>query len=146
MLLVPPKDTVVKAGTTAMLHCSFLANPNNARIQWQGIDDNVLTASDKHSILDNGTLVIRDATDKDNGEYQCTVTNSRGNNTIMANLTVISELTNHHSSLLVIVQQYPSTCLCMHISTNSLCSKIYGHKTLQIVVKYIHTYVYVFHN
>ena len=91
MLLVPPKDTVVKAGNTAILHCLFFANPSDARIQWQGIDNNVLTTSDKYSIFDNGTLIIRGTTDKDNGEYQCTVANSRGNNTAKANLTVISK-------------------------------------------------------
>ena len=99
MLLVPPKDTIVKAGNTAILHCSFFANPSNARIQWQGIDSNVLTTSDKYTILDNGTLIIRDTTDKDNGEYQCNVTNSRGNSTAKANLTVISKSITLRSSV-----------------------------------------------
>ena len=93
MLLVPPENITVRVGNTASLPCSFLANPNDGTIHWQWGDVNLPSSSDKYSIFANGTLIIRETTDDDIGEYQCTVTNSKGNVTAKANLTVISKFT-----------------------------------------------------
>lgn len=93
VLLVSPENTIVKVGSTASLSCSFLANPDDGTIHWQWRDVNLPSTSNKYNIIANGTLVIRETTDDDNGEYQCTVTNSKGNITAKANLTVISKFT-----------------------------------------------------
>ena len=90
---MPPENTIVRVGSTASLSCSFLANPNDGSVQWQWRDVNLLSTSNKYNILANGTLIIRETTDDDNGEYRCTVTNSKGNVTAKANLTVISKFT-----------------------------------------------------
>ena len=93
MLLVPLENTMVKVGSTTSLSCSFFANPNDGTIHWQRGDITLPSSSDKYNIIANGTLIIRETTDDDSGEYQCTVTNSKGNITAKANLTVISKFT-----------------------------------------------------
>ena len=91
VLLVPPENTIVRVGNTANLSCSYLANPNDGTIHWKRGDINLPSTSNNYNITADGTLIIRETTDDDSGEYRCTVTNSKGNVTAKANLTVISK-------------------------------------------------------
>ena len=91
VLLVPPENTKVNIGNTARLFCLFLANPNDGAIHWQWKGGNLPSSSDKYNIIADGTLIIREITDNDSGEYQCTATNSKGNITAKVNLIVISK-------------------------------------------------------
>ena len=95
ILLVPPQNTVVQVGSTAKLSCLFLAHPNDGGTYWQRRNGNSvedIVCSEVHHILPNGTLIITRATDTDSGEYQCIVSNSKGQITGKANLTVICKL------------------------------------------------------
>ena len=95
VLLVPPQNTVVQVGNATRLSCLFLANPNDGRIHWQWRNGNSLEdliCSEMYHILPNGTLIITRTTDANTGEYQCTVSNSKGQITGKANLTVLSKL------------------------------------------------------
>ena len=96
IFLVPPQNTVVQIGYPGNLSCSFLANPNDGGALWQqknGSSFEDIIPSPRHQISRNGTLIIVETTDADSGEYQCVVTNSRGNITGKINLTVISKFT-----------------------------------------------------
>ena len=89
VLLMPPQDMTVVTGSTVKLSCSFLANPNNVQIYWQRNGKRL--SSDQ--ILANATLILRNATDQDAGEYRCTVSNSIGSVTASAQLIVLGKLT-----------------------------------------------------
>ena len=70
-----------------------------AMSQWRNV--NLPSTSNKYNIaIADGTLIIRETTDENSGEYQCTVANSEGNVTAnlmdvtpKGNLTVISKFT-----------------------------------------------------
>ena len=100
VFLESPKNLIVHVGHPAMLHCLVQANPNDGGIQWQwGNNGDLLidiSTSDKYEIFTNGTLIIKGTVDGDTGEYQCTGSNSKGQITAKANLTVISEFTMYN--------------------------------------------------
>lgn len=61
-----------------VMHCIAIAprNEPRTRVIWTH-NGQVLSASAEHiDIFDNGTLVIHDPIEKDEGNYQCTTSNS----------------------------------------------------------------------
>lgn len=97
MLLMPPQNTTVLADSTVELSCLYLANPNDGRVLWEQNgnlirDDDQFTSGKYQIFATNGSLIIRDTKDLDTGEYRCTVSNSMGNISANAILTVFGKL------------------------------------------------------
>ncbi|KAH6928079.1 hypothetical protein HPB50_011606 [Hyalomma asiaticum] len=75
---VEPHDVVLKRGETLELHCRAVGHPL-PEIRWLKEGAELKTASgNRAQILQNGTLVIRNATGEDSGKYSCLASNGIG--------------------------------------------------------------------
>lgn len=82
-------DVFMEPNSDAQFKCKIIGKPE-PKIVWS-CDCSKITANDKFELLRDGehyTLVIRNVTAKDEGEYTCKATNSKGEATWSANLNL----------------------------------------------------------
>ncbi|XP_043928384.1 matrix-remodeling-associated protein 5 [Protopterus annectens] len=86
------KDITVYLGEQAIIDCKAGGMPS-PRITWilpnrKLVHDSMTTAEERISQLDNGTLLIKEATFTDRGVYKCIASNAAGADTLSARLHV----------------------------------------------------------
>jgi len=95
----PPEITlstdsvVLVKGRVGVLDCPYLANPQpqDGGVQWSK-DGTLLDANEvNYNVFLNGSLLIRNLTCNDSGNYTCSVTNDEGSDKAVLKLQVISE-------------------------------------------------------
>ena len=85
----PLTPTEAVKGSVASLQCG-VSHDVNVNITWKWYQDNVeLTASDRITIEQDGTLKILGVFSEDNGLYKCQVISAGGNDERNTTLTVI---------------------------------------------------------
>uniref|UniRef100_A0A3Q3K3Y4 Hemicentin 1 n=1 Tax=Monopterus albus TaxID=43700 RepID=A0A3Q3K3Y4_MONAL len=85
-LTVEPVETVVDAGTTAVLNCQAEGEPTPV-IEWSR-QGRLLLGTDRFSTQSNGSLRISSAQKEDTAEYECVARNLLGSVLVRAMLTV----------------------------------------------------------
>ena len=75
-----------------MLDCEAYGYPAPSVMWYSSVRD--LSDSSKYKQLSNGSLEIRDVTEQDAGEYECTASNKLGRKTVIRRLKVKSECLN----------------------------------------------------
>lgn len=85
-----PVETVVDAGSTAVLNCRAKGEPTPV-IEWSR-QGRPLLGTDRFSTLSNGSLRISSAQKEDTAEYECVARNVRGSVSARVTLTVRGEL------------------------------------------------------
>lgn len=89
-ITVEPVETVVDAGTTAVLNCQAEGEPA-PMIEWSR-QGRALLGIDRFSTLSNGSLRISSAQKEDTAEYECLARNVLGSVLARVTLTVRGEL------------------------------------------------------
>ncbi|XP_058494160.1 hemicentin-1 isoform X1 [Solea solea] len=85
-IIVEPSETVVDAGTTAVLYCQAEGEPT-PMIEWSR-QGRPLLGTDRFSTLTDGSLRISSAQKEDTAEYECVARNLLGSVLVRVTLTV----------------------------------------------------------
>ena len=78
-----------RSGRDVMIDCEANGVPK-PRVMWTK-DGEDLTASDRITIFNNGSLLIKKATEEDTGKFSCTVINNKGVDTVSSRLKFVGE-------------------------------------------------------
>jgi peroxidase len=72
-----PQDIEVSWGSTAIFTCKVSGDPKPS-IFWMRNDEEIALDSTKYTLMENGSLLIRNTEDSDSGHYECMAKNSDG--------------------------------------------------------------------
>lgn len=72
-----PEDVEVSWGGTAVFHCRVEGDPVPA-VVWMHDDQEIPMDGSKYKLMDDGSLMIQDTQDTDNGYYECMAKNIDG--------------------------------------------------------------------
>lgn len=75
-----------------MLDCPHVSNPPTSSVQWLKGNQDLLLEEDKYTTFENGSLLILNLMNDDNGNYTCRVQNIRGMDQATYRVQVISKL------------------------------------------------------
>ncbi|KAM9801671.1 roundabout homolog 2 [Neosynchiropus ocellatus] len=82
-----PANQTVSPGTTVQLHCRVIGGPS-IRISWEKDGERLQESRPRLTLVENGTLEIKDVTDSDSGMYTCVVSSATGESSWSGLLTV----------------------------------------------------------
>ncbi|XP_045912589.1 neural cell adhesion molecule L1.1-like isoform X1 [Micropterus dolomieu] len=94
VILTSPQDVRTLRGTSALLDCHFLIDPQlpNPQVVWKKNGQKLQASSpdDKYTVHDNGTLKVTDIQADDNGSYSCEVITDLDNIEASGSITVVA--------------------------------------------------------
>ena len=111
------------------MNCQASGDPEPS-INWLR-NESMLVNSTKYSILENGSLWIRDIEDSDAGNYSCQAANIAGVQMATTNLIIYSEA--------YILSMYMHTCTCMHEHTHTQTQTYTDTHTTHTHIPHAHT-------
>ncbi|KAM9852891.1 roundabout homolog 2 [Aulostomus maculatus] len=82
-----PANQTVSRGSTAQLHCRVIGGPS-VKISWEQDGERLQGNKPRLTLVENGTLEIKDVQDVDAGVYTCVVSSATGESSWSGMLTV----------------------------------------------------------
>ncbi|XP_042270840.1 roundabout homolog 2 isoform X1 [Thunnus albacares] len=82
-----PANQTVSPGSTAQLHCRVIGGPS-VKISWEKDGERLQGNKPRLTLVENGTLQIKDIKDTDSGMYTCVVSSTTGESSWSGMLTV----------------------------------------------------------